>query len=211
MGALPESMWKGHDAHWDIVMKGETTGQLATWHKMVYYFKRYFLVEAARAWNDIGPALAENTKADYIDGILAVAQHKSVLWQRANPSGTGEPDADLGRIGKALFYYASMLRTPPGKDEALIKQYTQDVNRILGPYLKLFDKHLDDPVFKKASMSLSFQALCDSGNVAEAEAAYVAVNLVAVAGQPVAQESVRLDWSRVRWRGQETVRSQGRP
>lgn len=171
MAALPAAMWQGHESHWDTVLNAKTSGPLATWHKAVYFFKRYFLLEAARSWSDIEPLLANNGKSDYVDAILAVGQFKSAQWQRSSTAGR-QPDADLGRIGRALYYYAYTLRNPPGEDAALIKAHGGEAVRVLVSFPKLFEAHIDDARVKKAMQQMSFYALADAGDVPAAEAAY---------------------------------------
>ena len=172
MAVLPAEMWQGHEAHWDEIMKSQTPGRLAAWHKSVYYFKRYFLLEAARAWNEIQPLLAENPKADFIDAILAVAQHKAAQWLRANPSGRGDADGELARIGRAIYVFVYMARKASGDDAEVVARYRADAVRLLSPFLKTFGPHVD-PAVLKVSLEYMVEALAESNDVFAAEAAYV--------------------------------------
>lgn len=180
LAKLPESMWKGVEAHWDVVLDRNTPGPVANWHKAVYFFKKYFLIEALREWEQVEPLVKDKEKPDFLDAIFAVAQAKNTKWLRDNPTGKGEPDADMRRIGVGLYYFVYLLRTPPdafGADGAAkIKQENRAVAlRVLGQFWKLFGVHLagkDD--YKQRVLKMAFYALAESRDADAAEESYLA-------------------------------------
>jgi len=181
LAALPESMWKGQDAHWDVILNNQTPGPVANWHKGIYYFKKYFLFEALKNWAEVEPLLKDNAKPTYLDGIFAVAQAKNSKWLQANPTGRGEPDADVRRIGIAMYFFTYMLRNPVNEfgDEAARKavrdEYRADALRVLTSFWKLFGTHLEGrDIYKQKALQMAFYALSEARDADGAEEAYLA-------------------------------------
>lgn len=176
--ALPDSMKKGHEAHWEAVLNRSMPGPVANWHKGLAQFKKYFLIEIARAWPDVGPTLKDNPKPDYIDGLLALTRLRNAAWQRL-PADRREPDGDLRRMAAALYYFAYMLRNPPkgeGGDaevDKLRKENQPDATRVLTPYWEQFGPHMDGlEELKSVTLKMVFGAQRDAGDVERAEATY---------------------------------------
>ncbi|MCL4729850.1 MAG: hypothetical protein KJ044_05350, partial [Planctomycetes bacterium] len=181
LAALPESMWKGHESHWQMIMDNQTPGPVANWHKAIYFYKKYCLVEALRNWAEIEPLLKDKEKPDYLDGLFAVAQMRNTRWLVANPTGRGEPDVDMRRMGVAMHFFAYMLRNPVKEfgDEAALKavreQYRPDALRVLNQYWKLFGAHLAGrDEYKQKTLQMAFYALSEARDVEGAEEAYLA-------------------------------------
>lgn len=181
LGKLPESMWKGHDAHWDYILDRNSPGPAANWHKAIYYFKKYFLVEALKSWAEIEPLLKDTKDPSYLDGVFAVAQVKNTKWLQANPTGKGEPDPDMRRLGMGMYLFTYMLRNPVESfgDEAARKavrdNYRTDALRVLTSFWKLFGTHLEGrDVYKQKALQMAFYALSEARDVDGAEEAYLA-------------------------------------
>lgn len=181
LARLPESMWKGQDSHWDAIMNRETAGPAANWHKALYYYKKYFLIEALRNWAEIEPLLKDKPNPDYLDGIFAVAAVRNSKWLQANPTGRGEADTDARRIGIALYIFAFMLRNPveslgdAAARSALKDQARPEALRVLSQFWKLFGTHLEGrDVYKQKALQMAFYALCDAKDADGAEEAYLA-------------------------------------
>ncbi len=166
---LPESMWKGMETeHWDVIQNGATKDSLANWHKAVYLYKKYFLFEALRHWKDIQPLLEGNDKPTIVDGMQAVAQFRNAAWMQANPSGKGDPDADMKRMGYAAYDLAYLLRNPPKNLPPADRDTASAAGRdlalgILRPFWTMFGLHLaDNTAYQKGSLSLAFGALWEA-------------------------------------------------
>ncbi|MCC6465639.1 MAG: hypothetical protein IT463_09900 [Planctomycetes bacterium] len=178
LAPLPTTLWEGIEtAHWDVIQNRETAGQVANWHKAVYYFKKYFLLEVRRAWADVQPALEGKEKPDYVDAYLAACQARANRWTLDNPTGKGEPDKELERMGKAAYFLAYLMRNPPAAlseaERAKLKaDFRGDALRLLQPYGTLFTRHLADLKFQQGALKLAFYALCEAQDGEASEAAY---------------------------------------
>ncbi|MEZ5992419.1 MAG: hypothetical protein R3E76_08700 [Planctomycetota bacterium] len=154
--------------HWDAILASDTPDQLVNWHKAVYYYKKYFLFEAQKDWDRVKEALEGNDNPTLADAIGAVAQVRNTAWMRDNPSGEGEPDADMKRMGYAAYELAYLLRNPPRKLPQATQEALQAEERplalgILRPYWKWFGAHLaTSKAYQKGALRLSFYALADA-------------------------------------------------
>ncbi|MCA8910989.1 MAG: hypothetical protein KDB82_04755 [Planctomycetes bacterium] len=164
--------------HWDAILDPDTPDQLANWHKAVYYYKKYFLYEADKAWDKVGPLLEGNEHPTIADAIGAVAQARNAAWLRDNPGGEGEPDPDMKRMGYAAYDLAYLLRNPPKnlakeKIAELQEQERSLALGILGPYWKWFGTHLaGSKAYQKGALTLSFYALADAKDEDACEEVY---------------------------------------
>ncbi|MCG3182398.1 MAG: hypothetical protein ICCCNLDF_00460 [Planctomycetes bacterium] len=179
LGSLPASLYDGVEkSHWDAIVEGSTADQLANWHKAVYYYKKYFLFEAKKAWDEISPVLEGKERPGIADAIGAIAEVRNAKWLRDNPSGKGEPDADMKRMGFAAYDLAYLLRNPPRKLDDATRAALLEAERplalgILAPYWKWFGSHLaDSPNYKQGSLRLSFGALSESRDEDACEEVY---------------------------------------
>jgi hypothetical protein len=179
LSALPEGLIAGIEApHWDAIMDSGTPDQLANWHKAVYYFKKYFLFEGARAWDQIAETIEARENPTIADVVGAVVSVKNAAWMRDNPDGKGEPDADLKRIGYAVYDLTYLLRNPPKALPDNVRKPLLDAERnlalgLLRPYWTWFGPHLtDSEEYKKYSLRLAFGALIDAQDADAAEEVY---------------------------------------
>lgn len=179
LATLPPTAIAGIDsAHWDAIMDSGTPDQLANWHKAVYYFKKYFLFEGVKAWNDIKETVEAMENPGLADVLGAVVEVKNTAWMRDNPSGEGPADADLKRMGYAVYDLAYLLLNPPdsvGDDmkKQLIEQERDIALAILRPYWGWFGPHLQDSLdYKKFSLRLAFRALADARDAEACEEVY---------------------------------------
>jgi hypothetical protein len=184
LAILPESMWRGVEVpHWDVILNAETSGQLANWHKAVYFYKKYFLIEAVRYWSDLQPLLADddgNLPDDLgiADAIVGVAQLVNQRWLRENPTGEGEGDRDLRRMGVAAYDLAHLLRNPPrtlpeAQRTALQEQERELALRILRPYWNMYGPHLEGrEAYQQFSLRMAFSALVEDNDWEAAERFY---------------------------------------
>jgi hypothetical protein len=169
LASLPASLYDGVEkAHWDAIVDSKTQDQLVNWHKSVYYYKKYFLFEAKKAWDEIGPLLEGKEKPGIADAIGAIAEVRNARWMRDNPSGQGPADLDMKRMGFAAYDLAYLMRNPPKRLDDATRAALLDAERplalaILAPYWKWFGIHLaDSPNYKQGSLRLSFGALSES-------------------------------------------------
>ena len=179
LAELPDSMVDGvAKPHWDAILDAATPDQLVNWHKAVYYFKKYFLFEAAKAWPDIKDSLSTVENPTLADAMGAIAQVRNARWTRDNPSGTGAPDLDMKRMGYAAYDMAYLLRNPPKSLPDDVQDALRVAERglalaVLRPYWKWFGNHLaDSQDYKKYSLRLSFGALSEAKDEDAAEAVY---------------------------------------
>lgn len=181
LAMLPSSAIAGvDDRHWDAILDNATPDQLANWHKAVYYFKKYFLFEAQRSWNDIREAVEELENPDLAALLAEIVKSRNANWLRENPSGEGPADPDLKRLGYAVYDLAYLLMNPPRslRDEernALIAQERDLALAVLRPYWGWFGPHLQDSLeYKKFSLRLAFRALADAEDAEACEEVYLA-------------------------------------
>ncbi|MCB9894667.1 MAG: hypothetical protein H6839_09470 [Planctomycetes bacterium] len=181
LSGLPEGLIAGvAKPHWDAILDNNTPDQLVNWNKAVYYYKKYFLFESQKAWEEIKEPLSAIENPTIADCIGAIAQVHNAKWSRDNPSGTGEPDPDMKRMGYAAYDLCYLLRNPPKSlsDEVAENLKAQERTlalSILRPYWKWFGTHLaDSPEYKKYSLRLSFGALSEAKDEDAAEAVYQA-------------------------------------
>ncbi|MBZ0135893.1 MAG: hypothetical protein K8I27_05930 [Planctomycetes bacterium] len=178
LAALPPGVIAGVDSHWDAILDANTPDQLANWHKAVYYFKKYFLFEGAKAWDDIKASVEAKKNPGIPDIIGAMVEFKNAAWMRDNPSGEGPPDADLKRIGYAVYDMSVLLLNPPdaASDDVKKKLIAQERDlalAVLRPYWTWFGPHLQDSLdYKKYSLRLAFRALADAGDAEACEEVY---------------------------------------
>lgn len=179
LSALPESMWKGLEApHWDAIQDSGTDGQLANWHKAVYYYKKYFLFECVKNWDDIEERINEIESPTLLDGINAVAREANRKWLRDNPDGKGEPDGNMKRMGFAAYDLAFLLRNPPRSVGDTVRAELRADGRelalgILRPFWDWFGMHLQEsPAYKKGALKLAFYALSEAKDADACEQAY---------------------------------------
>lgn len=177
---LPESMWKGLEVrHWDAIMNAQTPDALANWHKAVYYYKKYFLLEARRSWQDIQPLLAEVEAPTVLDGIHAVAEFRNARWLSQNPQGSGDPDADMRRMGFAGYELAYLLRNPPQVMPEAAREKLKGDSRdfalgVLRRYWSMYGYHLaDNADYQRQALSMSFSALIEANNVDASEQVFL--------------------------------------
>ena len=179
LAALPPTMIAGIEApHWDAIVNDDTPDQLANWHKAVYYFKKYFLFEGLKAWDQIKESVEAMENPGLPELIGAVVEAKNAAWTRDNPDGKGEPDPDLKRMGYAVYDLSFLLLNPKGakndkqKDE-LIAQERDLALGVLRPYWNWFGPHLQDSLdYKKYSLRLAFRALADARDAEACEDVY---------------------------------------
>ncbi|MCA8915271.1 MAG: hypothetical protein KDB90_07655 [Planctomycetes bacterium] len=181
LAGLPSALTAGvAKPHWDAILDGSTPDQLVNWNKAVYYYKKYFLFEAQKAWDEIKEPIAAVENPTIADCIGAIAGVHNAKWARENPSGSGEPDPDMKRMGYAAYDLCYLLRNPPKSlpddvQDALRAQERNLALAILRPYWKWFGTHLaDSPDYKKYSLRLSFGALSEAKDEDAAEAVYQA-------------------------------------
>jgi hypothetical protein len=177
LATLPAALYTGIEKpHWDAILDSKTPDQLVNWHKAAYYFKKYFLFEVKKSWDEISPLLDE--KSTLADAIGALAQVRNGKWLRDNPSGAGDPDPDMKRIGYAVYDLAYLLRNPPkGLTEeersALLTSERDLVLAIMRPYWKWFGAHLaGSENYKQGALRLSFGALSEARDEDACESVY---------------------------------------
>jgi hypothetical protein len=183
LAVLPRTMWEGIEApHWEAIMDSSTPDNLANWHKAVYFYKKYFLIEAARIW----PQLEENFKDEegnlpdnltMADAIRGVAQVYNQRYMRENPTG-GDGDRDMKRMGYAAYDLAYLLRNPPRNVAPVERERLRELERglaldILRPFWTLYGPHLlDSPNYQRGALRLAFGALIDAEDGDAAEEVY---------------------------------------
>lgn len=179
LGALPASLYDGIEKpHWDAIVDSKTADQLANWHKAVYFYKKYFLFEAKKAWDEISPLLEGKESLGIADAMGAIAEIRNAKWMRDNPSGQGAADLDMKRMGFAAYDLAYLLRNPPKKLDDATRAALLDAERplalaILAPYWKWYGMHLaDSPNYKQGSLRLSFGALSEARDEDACEEVY---------------------------------------
>lgn len=170
---LPAGMITGVDSHWDAIMDAQTQDQLANWHKALYYYKKYFLIEAKLAWAEVQPKLATVENADLVDAMAAIASIRNEAWNKENPTGRGEPYQDMKRMAYAAYDLAWLLRNPPvgesrAEDRAL-------AIRILRPFWNMFGIHLAGNLnYEEGALRSAFYGLVESRDADNCEALYMA-------------------------------------
>jgi hypothetical protein len=183
LAELPESMWKGIEvAHWEAIMDSSTQDNLANWHKSVYFYKKYFLIEALRHWSSVKEVLANDDgelpdNLTVADALRGVAQVRNQRWRQDNPSG-GEPDGDMRRMGYAAYDLAFLLRNPPRnlpdqRRDELREQGRELALGVLRPFWTLFGDHLiDNADYQRGALRLAFGALIEAADADAAEEVY---------------------------------------
>ncbi|MCF6227445.1 MAG: hypothetical protein L3J82_02115 [Planctomycetes bacterium] len=177
-GVQPSLLAGLNEDHWPEIYRRDIDGKFSNWHKCLYYLKKYILIDAQREWENIKAGIEANPEADYIDAIIALAKYRNAKWERKNPSGKGEPDIEMSRLGRAVFKLAYLMRYPPksiSKDEkaAALAKFRGQALRIVIPFWSLFGVHFEgDDKYKKGSLKMSFYALIESGDLAGAEDVY---------------------------------------
>lgn len=179
LAGLPTGIISGVETrHWDAILDNNTPDQLANWHKAVYYFKKYFLFEGLKAWDTIKESVDAMENPGIPELLGAVVEAKNAAWLRDNPGGEGEADADLKRMGYAVYDLAYLLLNPPdtlGDDvrNQLIAEERDLALGILRPYWGWFGPHLQDSLdYKKYSLRLAFRALADARDAEACEEVY---------------------------------------
>ncbi|MBX3458721.1 MAG: hypothetical protein KF696_02005 [Planctomycetes bacterium] len=179
LAQLPKSMWEGVEkAHWDAIDDGNTRDSLANWHKAVYFYKKYFLVEVLRNWRDIRESLDDVKSPTLIDGLRALAEFRNARWVKDNPTGRGEADPDMKRIGYAAYDLAYLLRNPPkniptAERDALSAGGRDLALGILRPFWSMFGYHLAGvEAYQRGSLRLAFGALAEARDADACEQLY---------------------------------------
>ncbi|MDC1141669.1 hypothetical protein OAU50_01135 [Planctomycetota bacterium] len=166
--------------HWPDVMKKDVDGQYANWQKCLFFIKKYILMQTQLEWENIKDKIAENPKADFVDALVAVAGAKNERWAKKNPTGKGEPDVDMIRLGRAAYKMAFLMRRPPSslktdQKTAIQQTYRVQALRLLKPFWSLFGTHLEkDDAYKNGSLRFAFEALAEGEDLDGAEEAYMA-------------------------------------
>lgn len=179
LGQLPKSMWEGQEKpHWDAIDDGNTRDTLANWHKAVYLYKKYFLIEILRNWREIRDGLAEIKDPGLIDGLRVLAELRNAAWVKDNPTGKGEPDGDMKRMGYAAYDLAYLLRNPPKNIPPAERDALSAVGRdlalgILKPFWSWFGYHLAGvEAYQRGSLRLAFGALAEAKDADACEQLY---------------------------------------
>lgn len=181
LNLLPASLLDGiAKPHWDAILDPKTPDQLVNWHKAVYYYKKYFLFEVQKSWDKIEPIVEGDEDLTLAEAMGALAQAYNAEWMRNNPSGEGEPDPDMKRMGYAAYDLAFLLRNPPRKLPEPTKEALQAAERdlalgILGPYWKWYGNHLSgSKAYQQGALRLSFYALAEAKDEDACEEVYLA-------------------------------------
>ncbi len=177
---LPESLWKGvAEAHLPAVTDTGIRDSLANWHKAAYFYKKYFLLETLRHWDEVQPLLSETQDPTLADAIAAVSQVKNMRWLAANPTEQGDPDLDMRRMGFAAYELAYMLRNLPvniddqSKNALLARERDLAVG-ILRPYWNMYRYHVgDNDAYRSASQHMAFLAMIEARDVEASEQLYI--------------------------------------
>ncbi|MHC4842076.1 MAG: hypothetical protein ACYTDT_14160, partial [Planctomycetota bacterium] len=166
--------------HWPDVMNKDVDGQYANWQKCLFFLKKYVLIDAQREWAAIKEKIAANPKADYVDAIIAVSSVRNERWAQKNPTGKGDPDIEMIRLGRAVYKLAFLMRRPPkhlkmDQKTALTTKYRTQALRLLKPFWSMFGTHLEkDDAYKNGSLRFAFEALAEGEDMDGAEEAYMA-------------------------------------
>jgi hypothetical protein len=165
LAPLPKELWEHvEDAHFDAMASATLKGDVAIWHKALYYFKKYMLVVVMRNWEDIKDRI-DLKKHDFVDAFLAVAEVMQQRW-RAQPERSRTPNEEMQIMGRAAYGLAYLLRNPtknePNK-EATLNAGRPTALRILKVHWELFGQHFpkEDADVQKAVLNLSFGCLAD--------------------------------------------------
>ncbi len=165
LAALPKELWENVEtSHFEAMANATLKGDVAIWHKALYYFKKYMLVVVLRNWEDIKERI-DVKKHDFVDAFLAVADVMQARW-RAQPERSRTPNEEMQIMGRAAYGLAYLLRNPtknePNK-EATLNAGRPTALRILKIHWELFGSHFpkEDADVQKAVLNLSFGCLAD--------------------------------------------------
>jgi hypothetical protein len=165
LAALPKELWEHvEEADFEALLNPALKGDVAIWHKALYYFKKYMLVVVLRNWDDIKDRI-DLKKHDYVDAFMAVADVMSQRW-RAQPERSRTPNEELQIMGRAVYSLAYLLRNPRKNDpnqESVLNAGRPTALRILKVHWDLFGPHFpkEDVDVQKAVLNLSFGCLAD--------------------------------------------------
>lgn len=173
LAGLPDAMIAGVDAHWDKVQDAQTPDQMVNWNKSVYYYKKYFLVEAKLAWPEIEARLAGKPKADLVDALVEITALRNEAWTKENPTGRGAPYQDMRRMAYAAYDLAWLLRNPP--DGQSVESDRELAIRILRPFWSMFGIHLAGNLnYEEGALRSAFYGLVESRDADNVESLYMA-------------------------------------
>ncbi|MCC6575420.1 MAG: hypothetical protein IT462_16710 [Planctomycetes bacterium] len=190
LNKLPKNLWEGIDArHWDVINNAQTEGDVANWHKAVYYYQKYFMFLLIREWERVSKRI-EPEKADWIDALIALCESKQEDWIKI-PAATRKPDAELRRLALSMHNFAYLLRVMPasvkdvGENKARTKmedEYRPMAIKLLRRMPSLFELHFRlegnltvdelklNRDFTQSVVDLSFYAMVDDLDADGAEA-----------------------------------------
>ncbi|MBP9891217.1 MAG: hypothetical protein KBG84_04875 [Planctomycetes bacterium] len=165
LAGLPKELWENVETpHFEAMANATLKGDVAIWHKALYFFKKYMLYVVLRNWDEVKDSI-DVKKHDFVDAFMMISDRMAQRW-RAQPERTRQPNEEMQTMGRAAYGLAYLLRNPRKNDPneaSVLNAGRPTALRILKVHWELFGPHFpkEDADVQKAVLNLSFGCLAD--------------------------------------------------
>lgn len=165
LAALPRELWENVETpHFEAMANATLKGDVAIWHKALYFFKKYMLFVVLRNWEEVKDSV-DVKKHDFVDAFMMISDGMAQRW-RAQPERSRQPNEEMQIMGRAAYGLAYLLRNPRKNDPnmtSVLNAGRPTALRILKSHWELFGPHFpkEDVDVQKAVLNLSFGCLAD--------------------------------------------------